>query len=341
MQLSEPSFTTSRGQARLAPNALQSINGREWGTTPGVSIFLCRTPPWARTIVLSTSRPVPLLCTKPIGRAQLRPCDRNTGQFPSRRDLERRLAALPPTLPASLGDVGRPLVTLLTPWAQQGHGAACDSTMVLPTAGSGTRKDRDAVLSPSSIDTKRIGASRAGTVVGTAGSSCAVSLGSLWIPWRGSLRSLCRGSRSPPLCSPTAAEVRYVLGEQHYNTPGARASVNRHHRELVPRAEVADPAHRWGVEVPPHLSQNCALNQSNRSTACSRTSLRGGQTARQRAAPVPTPWPSAVFAVNPIGSALSLSSTIPPWDWHKSVAAAPPEFVTTSRLIPLSVLLAT
>ena len=62
--------------------------------------------------------------------AQLRPLLMEHGQFPSRRTWERRLAALPPTLPGLIGRLGREVVMILKPWAQQRHGTACESTMV-------------------------------------------------------------------------------------------------------------------------------------------------------------------------------------------------------------------
>ena len=61
---------------------------------------------------------------------QLRPLLTEQGQCPTRRTWERRLAALPPTLPGLIGRLGREVVMILKPWAQQEHGTACDSTMV-------------------------------------------------------------------------------------------------------------------------------------------------------------------------------------------------------------------
>src|SRR5262245_13214503 len=67
--------------------------------------------------------------------AQLRPRLTANGQFPTRRTWERCLAALPPTLPGLIGRCGRHLVSILKPWAQRGHGAACDSTAVRAHGG--------------------------------------------------------------------------------------------------------------------------------------------------------------------------------------------------------------
>ncbi len=43
------------------------------------------------------------------------------GRFPTRRTFERRLAALPETLPAQIGCLGRMLVDLIQPWANCGR----------------------------------------------------------------------------------------------------------------------------------------------------------------------------------------------------------------------------
>jgi hypothetical protein len=56
------------------------------------------------------------------------------GIFPSRRTWERRLKALPTSLPAQIGCLGRYLVATIKPWASCGRGVAWDST-VLRAAG--------------------------------------------------------------------------------------------------------------------------------------------------------------------------------------------------------------
>jgi len=42
------------------------------------------------------------------------------GHFPTRRPWERRLRAIPATLPAQIGCLGRALVALIQPWARSG-----------------------------------------------------------------------------------------------------------------------------------------------------------------------------------------------------------------------------
>ena len=89
---------------------------------------------------------------------QLRPLLTENGQFPTRRTWERRLAALPATLPGLIGRLGRQRVRVRNPWAQQGHGAACDSTAVRAHGGVGHKKDREAGVVPhTSMDTEAHG----------------------------------------------------------------------------------------------------------------------------------------------------------------------------------------
>ena len=52
------------------------------------------------------------------------------GKFPCRRTWERRLAALPDTLPAQIGCLGRHLVALIQPWVDCGRAVAIDSTVL-------------------------------------------------------------------------------------------------------------------------------------------------------------------------------------------------------------------
>src|SRR5713101_1624733 len=115
---------------------------------------------------------------------QLRALLTEQGRFPTRRTWERRLAALPSTLPGLIGRLGRQLVTVLTPWAQQGHGAACDSTAVRAHGGVWQQKHREAgVVPPTLIDTEAHWGKSGwhGWWYGWK-LHLAVSIGSLWIP---------------------------------------------------------------------------------------------------------------------------------------------------------------
>ena len=77
------------------------------------------------------------------------------GRYPARRTWERRLQAMPATLPAQIGCLGRYLVTLIQPWAVHGRAVALDSTILLANGGVWHKKDRAQGLVPhTSIDTE-------------------------------------------------------------------------------------------------------------------------------------------------------------------------------------------
>ena len=77
------------------------------------------------------------------------------GRFPCRRTWERRLNALPDSLPAQIGCLGRHLVALIQPWADCGRAAALDSTVLRARGGVWHAKHRAAGVVPhTSIDTE-------------------------------------------------------------------------------------------------------------------------------------------------------------------------------------------
>jgi Transposase DDE domain len=185
--------------------------------------------------------------------AQLRPLLTEQGRVPTRRTWERRLATLPATLPGLIGGLGRQLVTLLNPWTQQGHGAACDSTAVRAHGGVWHKKDREAGVVPhTSIDTEAHW-SKSGWHGWWYGWKLhlAVSIGSLWIPLAAefTVANVADSEVAPLLLTQLPAEVRYVLGDQHYNTPELRAECGRHNRELVATRRGPYPHTDGGVEV--------------------------------------------------------------------------------------------
>lgn len=64
------------------------------------------------------------------------------GRFPCRRTWERRLAALPDSLPGLIGALGRHLAELIEPWKQSGGAAAVDSTALRANGGVWHKKHR-------------------------------------------------------------------------------------------------------------------------------------------------------------------------------------------------------
>jgi hypothetical protein len=184
---------------------------------------------------------------------QLRPLLTENGQLPTRRTGERRLATLPPTLPGLSGRLGRHLVTVLNPWAQQGHGAACDSTAVRAHGGVWHKKDREAGVVPhTSIDTEAHW-SKSGWHGWWYGWKLhlAVSIGRYWIPLAAEfpVANVADSEVAPVLLPQLPAEVRFVLGDQHYNTPELHRECGRHNRVLVATHRGPYPHRDAGVEV--------------------------------------------------------------------------------------------
>ncbi len=74
------------------------------------------------------------------------------GQFPARRTWERRLKALPGTLPAQIGCLGRYLLDLVQPWVTGGRAVAIDSTLLRSRGGVWHQKHREQGGSSSYLD---------------------------------------------------------------------------------------------------------------------------------------------------------------------------------------------
>ena len=143
------------------------------------------------------------------------------GRFPSRRTWERRLQALPDSLPGLVGALGRHLVALLQPWLRSGRAAAVDSTALKANGGVWHKKDRAQGLVPhSSIDTEANG-SKSGYQGWWYGwklhLACAVT--SFWLPLAAELTvaNTYDAKMAPALIRQLPPEVRFVLGDRHYH----------------------------------------------------------------------------------------------------------------------------
>jgi hypothetical protein len=184
---------------------------------------------------------------------QVRPLLCAQGRVPSRRTWERRLAALPHSLPGLIGCLGRHRITLLRPWATHGRAVACDSTPLAPGGGVWHKKHREQdLIPPSSIDTEA-GWSKAGWHGWWYGWQLhlAVTVGALGIPLAAELTGANRGDNeeAPLLLEQLPAEVRYVLGDTHYNTPELRQECSRRGWELVATRHGPSPHRDGGVAV--------------------------------------------------------------------------------------------
>jgi len=93
---------------------------------------------------------------EPTGEMQrLRALLTEDGRYPTRRTFERRLKAIPDTLPAQIGYLGRSSLEMINPWAAGGRAAAIDSTVLRANGGVWHKTDRENGIVPhTSIDTE-------------------------------------------------------------------------------------------------------------------------------------------------------------------------------------------
>jgi hypothetical protein len=175
------------------------------------------------------------------------------GTFPARRTWERRLKALPDTLPAQIGALGQHLVTLIQPWATGGRAAAIDSTVLRARGGVWHKKDRAAGVVPhSSIDTEAHWTKSGWHGWGSGWKLHLVTtVAGVWIPLAANLTAANQpdSDEALTLLRDLPAEVRYVLGDRHYNTPEIQETCARADRILVTSQYGRYPHPDDGVEV--------------------------------------------------------------------------------------------
>jgi hypothetical protein len=177
----------------------------------------------------------------------------NEGCFPTRRTWERRLAAIPDRLPAQIGCLGRTLVELLQPWAEHGRAAAIDSTVLRARGGVWHKKDREAGVVPhSSIDTEAHWTKSGwhGWVYGWK-LHLVTTVAAVWIPLAADLTpaNTADNEQALTLLPELPAEVRYVLGDQHYNDPTIRTTCEAQGQLAITTKRGAYPHTDDGVEV--------------------------------------------------------------------------------------------
>jgi hypothetical protein len=175
------------------------------------------------------------------------------GQFPARRTWERRLKALPDTLPEQIGSLGRLLVEALQPWQTCGRAVAVDSTPLRANGGVWHQRHRQQGIVPHSTIDTQAGWSKSGYHGWWYGwklhLACAVSL--VWIPLAAELTvaNTDDASIAPALLRQLPAEVRYLLGDTHYNTPEVRQACQARGWWLVASRRGKYPHTDSGVEV--------------------------------------------------------------------------------------------
>ncbi len=175
------------------------------------------------------------------------------GKFPARRTWERRLAALPDTLPAQISCLGRHLVALIQPWATCGRAVAIDSTVLRARGEVWHKQDREAGVVPhTSIDTEAHWTKSGWHGWGYGWKLHLVAtVAGVWIPLAATLSAANRddGEEALTLLRDLPAEVRYVLGDRHYNTPAVRETCEQAERSLITSQYGRYPHTDAGVEV--------------------------------------------------------------------------------------------
>jgi hypothetical protein len=175
------------------------------------------------------------------------------GRFPARRTWDRRLAAIPDTLPAQIGCLGRHLVGLLAPWADCGRAAAIDSTVLRACGGVWHRKDREAGVVPhSSIDTEA-GWTKSGWHGWVDGWKLhlVTTVAAVWIPLAAELTpaNTADNEQAPALLEELPDALRFLLGDTSYNDSALTERCAADGRLLVTTKRGPYPHTDAGVEV--------------------------------------------------------------------------------------------
>jgi len=175
------------------------------------------------------------------------------GRFPCRRTWERRLGALPATLPARIAGLGRYLVALIEPWANCGRAAVMDSTVLRARGGVWHHKDREAGVVPhTSIDTEAHWTKSGwhGWVYGWK-LHLMSTVAAVWIPLAAELTAAntADNEAAETLLRELPAEVRFLLGDQQYNAPNVRERCEPRGCMVVASQPGKYPHRYAGVEV--------------------------------------------------------------------------------------------
>lgn len=175
------------------------------------------------------------------------------GRYPARRTWERRLAGIPESLPTQIGCLGRELVRLIEPWRDDGRAAAIDSTVLAAAGGVWHQTHREAGVVPhTSIDTQAHWTKSGwhGWVYGWK-LHLVVTVAAVWIPLAATLTpaNVADHAEARRLLPELPDEVRFLLGDVHYNDPVLRDQWTTDGRTLITTQHGRYPHTDDGVEV--------------------------------------------------------------------------------------------
>jgi hypothetical protein len=212
------------------------------------------------------------------------------GRYPTRRTWERRLKAIPSTLPAQIGCLGRALVALIQPWARCGRAAAIDSTVLSANGGVWHNQHREQGIVPhTSIDTEAHWTKSGwhGWVYGWKLHVVSVVAG-VWIPLAADLTpaNTADNEAAPALIQELPKELRFLLG-------AATTMRQAYGPHVTSGITCWLPVSMVGILTPiPVLRSdasftNCVRWQSRTSMSISRASLTGTGKCRPRVLSTP------------------------------------------------------
>ncbi len=175
------------------------------------------------------------------------------GNFPTRRTFERRLKAVPTSLPKQIALVGEHLMHLLDPWADGGRAAAIDSTVLTARGGVWHKKHREMGIVPHTrIDTEAHWTKSGwhGWIYGWK-LHLIVTVGTVWLPLAAELTPANRADNeeASALLDAMQQDDVFILGDTTYNDPHVRTHCTQHRRTLVATKRGAYPHTDAGVEV--------------------------------------------------------------------------------------------
>jgi len=185
--------------------------------------------------------------------AVLRALLQEQGSFPSRRTWERRLKAIPQTLPLQIGCLGRYLVDLIQPWRTRGRAVAMDSPILRARGGVWHQKHREQGELPHSSSDPEAHWTKSGWHGWVYGWKLHVVsvVAAVWFPIAAVLTpaNVADSEPAPTLLREVPAAVRFVLGDRHYNTPDLHELGDLAGRLLVTTKYGRYPHTDAGVEV--------------------------------------------------------------------------------------------